>query len=143
MPTRPMKKGPPFYDFSEFQTDCSKGNVLIFKAIEIRANVRSLNLFTERQILDYLSAPLDGLSLDNSCPLIENICNSKGQMVDSYKFGFCDETWYFAFFKTPKGVWVLKSLKRSTVLQVGKEESVSKGNQLEEALNRAIEGKKK
>ncbi len=137
------KGGGAGYDFEVFREACKQGDVFIFKISEVKKDAKRLNLFSEKEILQFVAQPPDRLTFKDSRLLENDLFKSKGAAVDAYYFGCGQDTWYLAFLMAVSRKWVLKSFKPSDVLQAGDEPEVASGYQLGEAFAKALRGKNK
>lgn len=97
----------PCYDISDLVKDCSTpGKVVVRK--KARQDAKCYGFETQQRIIDFVSNDVfEDLEHQNTDVLDHE--PDKGTAFDAYVFRIGPKYVYFAFFKRPNGMWVIKS----------------------------------
>lgn len=97
----------PCYDISDFVRDCATpGRVIVRKTA--REDAKHFGFETQTRIIDFVSIGVfEEIEHDNTDEL--DLGPDAGITFDAYIFRIGPKYVYFAFYKKPTGIWVIKS----------------------------------
>lgn len=101
----------PYYDVEKFIKACRSVKAAAVWPTARKDAKEHFDLYTDTDVLRFITdSKLPGRNFDNQAPLEKGPPQDIGLPVDAYEFQIGLKRAYIAFYKSHKGVWIIKSL---------------------------------